>query len=280
MAHLTDRDLGIADWLDRLGVLTTQQISTGFFTSPITASHRLNKLRALAVVDRFHRPRTGGGFSPWHWVIGPLGARITAAAHGQPAPTARLLRQRRDRMADSTQLGHRLGTNQFVIDLHAHARHQPHCALYWWSDTETHARYLRRIHPDAHGLWWQDQASTGWFLEYDTGTERLTHLLDKIDAYDELAHDGGPAYPVLFHLPSVQRETHLHQRLAQRRPGPTPVATALHTPGAPDNPAGAVWSLVGDPRPRRRLTELPSGHGNPASPYAPNTREPYLAEDV
>ena len=82
-AHLTDRDRQIADWLDRHGVLTTAQITAVFFASPITAAHRLAKLRTVGLVDRFHRPIASGGFGPWHWVIGPLGAEITAASRDE-----------------------------------------------------------------------------------------------------------------------------------------------------------------------------------------------------
>src|SRR5205814_6366187 len=78
-AHLTDRDRQIADWLDRHGVLTTAQITAAFFASPITAAHRLAKLRTAGLVDRLHRPTTSRRLGPWHWVLGPLGAQITAA---------------------------------------------------------------------------------------------------------------------------------------------------------------------------------------------------------
>src|SRR5207249_3901895 len=66
-SRLTSRDRIIIDWLDRHGVLTTAQITAAFFTSPITASHRLAKLRGIGVIDRFHRPFPTGGFGPWHW---------------------------------------------------------------------------------------------------------------------------------------------------------------------------------------------------------------------
>jgi hypothetical protein len=279
LSHLTDRDLAIADWLDRHGVFTTGQLATAFFTSPITASHRLAKLRDLTLVDRFHRPLVGGGFGPWHWVIGPLGAGIAAARDVSP-PTARALRERHARLAASSQLIHRLGTNQFFVDLHAYARRSDGAVqlVRWWSDRETADRYLRRIHPDGHALWSEDATTIGLFLEYDSGSQHLDRLVGKLDAYDQLARDGGPAYPVLFWLHATARERHLHQRLAGRRPGPVAVATAVR--GTAADPAGPVWALVGDPHPRRRLVDLPHDHGLPDSPYNPHSRDSWLEPDT
>ncbi len=280
-AHLTDRDLTIADWLDRHGVLTTAQITTAFFASPITAAHRLAKLRALAIVDRFHRPLPGGGFGSWHWVIGPLGAELTATARDTRPPTPRALRQRHAKLANPRQLPHRLGTNQFFVDLHAHARHRDDAQLLlWWSEHDTAERYQGRVHPDGHALWSQDGATIGLFLEYDTaGRQDLGRLVDKLDAYDALARDGGPAYPVLFSLHAADRERNLHELLAEQQPGPVPVATTVRDATTGSNPAGAVWALAGDPQPRRRLIELPSRHSRPGSLYNPHGRDGTLNLD-
>ena len=278
-SHLTSRDLTIADWLDRHGVLTTAQLTAAFFTSPITAAHRLAKLRAIGLVDRFHRPMPTGGFGPWHWVIGPLGAQITAAARDTTEPTPRALRTRHAKLVDSAKLPHLLGTNQFFIDLHAHARHHEDTALVrWWSEHDTTLRYRTRIHPDGHALWRQDNIVMGLFLEYDRSTEDLERLVRKLTAYDQLAADGGPAYPVLFWLHSAQREDNLHAALAQRRRvGPVPVATAVRGNG--HGPAGPVWTLAGG-RGRRTLGELPYDHGDPDSMYNPNLHDPDLDQQL
>ena len=272
-AHLSDRDRQIADWLDRHGVLTTAQITAAFFASPITAAHRLAKLRALTLIDRFHRPLSGGGFGPWHWVIGPLGAEVAAAARNEPAPTRRALRRRHARLADSSHLAHLLGTNQFFINLHTHARCSGGTAQLrlWWSERDSVDRFLRRVRPDGHALWREGGTTIGLFLEYDTaGAESLARLVEKLDTYDDLVRDGGPAYPVLFWLHATNRETHLHQMLTDRGPGLVPVATGVHDHVGVD-PAGPVWRLAGDPRPaRRRLAELPSRHGRPDSIYNPH----------
>ncbi len=273
-AHLTDRDRTILDWLDRHDVLTTGQLTTALFGSPTTAAHRLAKLRVLGLVDRFHRPLPGGGFGPWHWVIGPLGAQLTAAARGEPAPTPAALRRRHARTADSSQLAHRLGTNEFFIRLHLHTRTHPQTRLLvWWSERETSRRFGRRIRPDGHALWAEHGQRVGMFLEYDTGTEDLARLSAKLDLYHELARDGGPAYPVLFWLPTPARETHLHRVLTDRHHDPTavavPVATGVHHPAA--DPAARVWWLAGErSATRRRLVELPSRDGTPEGVYNPH----------
>ena len=75
---------------------------------------------------------------------------------------------------------------------------------------------------------------------------------------------------MLFWLHAADREAHLHEALADREPGPVPVATGVHDRPA-TNPAGRVWWLVGDQQPgRRRLAELPSRHGRTDSIYNPH----------
>lgn len=284
-SRLTGRDRTIIDWLDRHGVLTTAQLTAALFTSPTTASHRLAKLRAIGVVDRFHRPLPAGGFGPWHWVIGALGARIAAAGRNTTPPTPAAVRARHDRLTDSATLAHLLGTNQFFIDLHVYTRQHPHTRLVrWWSEHETVQRYQGRVHPDGHALWRDGDGDhavvIGLFLEYDRGTEQLRRLVAKVDAYDLLAYDGGPAYPVLFLLGSAQRETALHNEFAGRPDGPAPVATAVRGPRRLD-PADAVWALVGQPGRRRALAELPCDHGDPDNAFTtPNLHDPGLDQEL
>jgi hypothetical protein len=273
-AHLTDRDRTIIDWVDRHGVLTTTQLTAAWFTSPTTAAHRLAKLRALGLLDRFHRPAPGAWFTPWHWVIGPLGAQITAATAGTSAPTPQTLRARHAALANSTKLTHLLGVNQFFIDLHVHTRHHPDTTLVrWWSEAETAERFHGLIHPDGHALWRHGDTLIGVFVEHDTGSEPLHRVVGKLAAYDQLAANGGPRYPILFWLPNHARETHLRHELTQHRAGrEQAVATAVATPGGP-GPAGGVWALTDRPG-RWALHQLPSTHGDPHSPYTPALTEP------
>jgi len=281
-SRLTSRDRTIIDWLDRHGVLTTAQITAAMFTSPTTASHRLAKLRAMNVIDRFHHPFPTGGFGPWHWVIGPLGARIAAAARDTKPPTPGAVRARHDRLTDSVTLPHLLGTNQFFIDLYTHTRRHPQTRLVrWWSEHETTRRYSARLHPDGHALWRDHDTVTGLFLEYDRGGEQIWRLVKKLAPFDQIAAEGGPAYPVLFSLNSTVREADLHDEFTRRPHGPVPVATTVRTINGP-GPAGPVWSLVGDQGPRRFLAELPFHHGNPDNAMAtiPNLDDPDLDHEL
>ncbi|MHB1555547.1 MAG: replication-relaxation family protein, partial [Acidimicrobiales bacterium] len=66
--HLTDRDRSICSLLAEHRVLTTDQIGTVTFDSPISARHRLATLYRLRVLDRF-RPFRRVGTAPNHWVL-------------------------------------------------------------------------------------------------------------------------------------------------------------------------------------------------------------------
>jgi hypothetical protein len=146
----------------------------------------------------------------------------------------------------------------------------------WWSEHDTSRRYHQRIHPDGHALWQADAITVGVFLEYDTGTEDLARLVRKLDAYDQLAADAGPAYPVLFWLHSTTREQHLHNALTHRpRPGTVAAASAVRGIGSP---AEAVWTL--DAHRRCTLTQLPFDHGDPDSIYNPNLHDPTLDQQL
>jgi hypothetical protein len=87
--------------------------------------------------------------------------------------------------------------------------------------------------------------------------------LAKLPGYARLAVTGGRRYPVLFWLPSKEREMNL-QRLLRLQAPPVPVATAVHDA----DPAAQVW-LPADSWRRVRLADLPSGHG-PDSAHNPN----------
>ena len=101
------------------------------------------------------------------------------------------------------------------------------------------------------------------------GTEPLTRVTAKLEAYQRLARSGGPHYPVLFWLPNVEREAHLQQAL-RRSPPPVPVATATHD----TDPAGPVW-LSADGWQRVSLAELPNNHGRDSASN-PNWRDGQL----
>src|SRR5580692_5968011 len=80
-SHLTDRDRYLCRLLYEHRVLTTEQVADVGFDSAITARHRLAILADLDVVERF-RPLRQSGSSPWHYVLGAIGAAVVAVERG------------------------------------------------------------------------------------------------------------------------------------------------------------------------------------------------------
>jgi hypothetical protein len=263
LAQLTDRDRHLLELLHDHKVLTTEQIATALFPNLDTAQHRLVRLYRLGVTERFRWLREGGGSYSWRYTIGPLGAAYVAALRGLDPPRRGNLIARRQRLATSPTLHHTIGANQFGVDLLSHARTHPGTKLVrWWSAQQTCAPWAfgfevrARLFPDGHGIWTERDHTVGWFLEYDTGTEPLPRLVEKLASYREFVYSRGPAFPVLFWLHSAAREHRLHQRLGTERLA-VPVATAARDHTGPTHPAQAVWTLHGDSGHRRRLADLP-----------------------
>jgi hypothetical protein len=234
-------------------------------------------LRRLGFIDRILRPRPGAR-SATHWVPGAMSARYVALSRGHRPPSRASLRERQDSVLARPDLDHLVGVNQFFVDLLAHARAHAGSGLdRWWSEQRTTAALGRRVRPDGHGVWHDaGTAAVAWFLEMDNGTEPLGRLVAKLEPYRRLRRDGGPAYPVLFWLPTRRREQNLHRRLAEARPTGVVVATAARDSLDGHSPAEAVWRLPGNGRGRARLAELPCAMGQPG-PYHPGP--PTAAED-
>ena len=134
VGRLTERDRLLCRLLDDHRVLTTAQVADVGFTGERRARMRLSELYALDVLDRF-RPQTWGSPSPFHWVLGPLGAALVAAEHGlDPADLAWRRRLVGD-LAASQRLAHLVGTNGFFCALCRSARTRTGCRLEeWWSE--------------------------------------------------------------------------------------------------------------------------------------------------
>lgn len=273
VAHrLRPRDYTIAALLEQHTTLTTDQLTAVLFSSAITCRHRLTALRSFGFIERFIRRSSGSVPPSVCWVPGPLSARLTSLAAGQNPPSARMLRERQDRVYASPFLAHLIATNEFFVRLLAHARQREHTALRrWWSERAAAGAFGQRIHPDGHGVWADQGREIGFFLELDRGTEPLGRLADKLNSYRRLVAEGGPPYAVLFDLPNRTREQNLHRRLADR-PEPR-LIVATTSPEAGDNPARPVWRLVGNGRHRIGLIDLPGGHGQPG-PLNPGPPRP------
>ncbi|GAA1748580.1 replication-relaxation family protein [Streptomonospora arabica] len=270
--RLTDRDRRLLRLIWRHRVLTTDQLTALGWTSYNTAKQRLALLYRLRALDRL-RPWKPRGGSPWHYVLDAPGAEILAAEHGQ---SLREFGYRRDRALapiTSTALAHLRGANQVFVDLYAHTRNQTNDAhLDWWTESECADLYGDIVRPDGGGTWTIANTRVGFYLEYDMGTERLRRLVEKVQAYGELAQTTAAPFVVLFVLPGERREAHLRRALGSR---PTiPVATAVH--GA--HPAEAVWVRTDDAHlhPRRLIDLAPN---NP-TPHQPTLFDPGEEDDV
>jgi hypothetical protein len=141
---------------------------------------------------------------------------------------------------------------------------------------------------DGLGVWAERDVRLCFYLEYDTGTEQLRRLVEKVSAYlGERAHFRGErdrrvwveslAGMVLFWLPSTRRETALRELLVRAETGPLPIATAARDHGDPDGPAGQVWlplPILGEiapPSRRMRIGQLAAGIGGTEPGGQPST---------
>jgi hypothetical protein len=251
LSRLTDRDLQLLDWLADHQVLTTPQIDHALFGSPRFTQRRLLTLHRAGLVDRFRALRPGGGSYPWHHVLAPLGAQLIAATRDQPPPRRAETTRRIRRIATSRTLDHLLGVNQFFTDLAGHARTHPGAALErWWPETRCAAPgafapgLISPVRPDGHGIYREHDRRVAFYLEHDTGSTSLDILAGKAIGYATHVAKGGPAWPLLFWLPSQTRESHLRHLLRDALFS-LPVATAARR-SADGNctPADPVWRAL------------------------------------
>jgi hypothetical protein len=244
-SQLTHRDHVLLGWLYDHGVLTSFQISHALFSSLDFCQRRLRKLARLGLVARFRPHKPDGGSYPYHYVIDQLGAEVVAASRAERPPRRDHARTERRRWTSAHTLAHRLGVNQFFIDLAGYARtHRDAELRRWWPESACRRSgaftrpedpglvraYHPRVRPDGHGVWVDQCVEVPFFVEYDTGTEPLGSLVGKLAGYGELAATVGQVWPVLFWLHSAVRERNLRRWLVDERLT-IPVATgAVTTP--------------------------------------------------
>jgi hypothetical protein len=270
-SQLTSRDRILLGWLYDHGVLTSFQIAHALFSSLDFCQRRLRTLHRLRLVARFRPQRADGGSYPYHYVIDQLGAEVVAAGRDERPPRRDHARTQRRRWTSSRVLTHRLGINQFFIDLAGYARTHPDAQLRRWLPESACAHagaftsrdapglmraYQPRVRPDGYGLWAEGGVQVPAFVEYDSGGEQLDVLVDKLPDYRDLFAAIGRVWPVLFWLPSAARERNLRRLLAEAPP-PVPVATAArdHAANAGLCPAQAVWATTSG-HDRLRLADL------------------------
>jgi hypothetical protein len=245
--RLTERDLRILDTLHLHRVLTTPQIGELFFsgTTSRAAQRRLLGFAENDLADRF-TPRHPGWNAPHHWTLGPEGARVVATRLGL---TPKQIGYRPDthlRLRASTRLGHATGLAQTYVRFATTARATPGATLQrWWSEARCSTAWGHRVCPDGYLRWHQDGTTLDAFVEYDTGTEPLVRLTEKISRYRDLAVETRLATPVLFVVPGPRRLTSLCRVLDG---GPrVPVHVTTHARLAYPGPTRPVWRRAGDP---------------------------------
>ncbi|WP_052372387.1 replication-relaxation family protein [Amycolatopsis taiwanensis] len=259
--------MSLLSYLDRHRVLTALQVTRLLFGSPHHARHRLTALYNRGVLARFRR-EVWPGSQPWRYTLGHVGATVHAAATDNPLPKPSTVTEKVLRLANSPHTEHLLGVNEFFTRLAGAARAHNGCVLrQWWPETITADACGGIVRPDGYGEYTDPHGTLGFFYEHDTGTETLDTLTDKITKYAELAR-AGITKPVLFRLPSLAREQHLHVAITRRWPAGVPVliATTAADHSAPCEPAtDAVWLPAGHTR-HHTLTELAArgAHRHPA----------------
>lgn len=111
----------------------------------------------------------------------------------------------------SQRLGHMTGASWFFVAL-VHSREHGSGELRQWSSERETAEYLYdglradpATHPDGMGVWAEGGRDIAFPLEYDTGSEHLPQLADKLPGYADLArHPACLAFrmPILFCFPT------------------------------------------------------------------------------
>jgi hypothetical protein len=169
-------------------------------------------------------------------------------------------------LIQSPKTNHLLGVNSFFTDLAGYARRHPGTKLQrWWPESRTAnspSAVLAtgpRVRPDGHGIFVEEGRTVAFFLEYDTGTEPIRTLVDKLDGYAALGQQGTYC-PVLFYLHSHTREQNLHERIGTCHNAFVATAVRSAAAGPEASPADRVWLLHGahDSGDRLRLSGLPS----------------------
>jgi hypothetical protein len=274
-SRLTARDRWLIDILAEHQILTGAQITRLCFTNPRTAQVRLATLHQLGVVDRaktFHGPTAGR----YHYALGPGGARVLAAHRGVSVAELGYRRDQLFTLLVSPRLPHLVGVNGLFVALAHASRTLPEGRglTVWWPESRAVALWGSFVRPDGYGTWHTPTHRLDFHVEYDTGTETLARVLDKLPGYARLATASSITSPLLLWLPTPAREAHLRARLAEQPNHYSfPIVTASPHPASqhsddPDSNTAAapVWLPTGTTE-RMTLTQLADRYGTPNSPH-------------
>jgi Replication-relaxation len=253
-SRLAHRDRTVLALVAEHQVLTTWQLLALVFPSAARAQRRLRELTELGMLFRTQPHRAQGGSAPFHYLLGYRGAQLLAAQRGASPPRPAVHAERIVRTLEAPTLRHLPGVNQFFADLAGYGRGlgkdcsalpEGEGLVSWHSETWIRKYYRPPIRPDGYGRWTQHGRSLGFFLEYDTGTEPLGRVADKLDDYTGRYLDTARQLTgmVLFWVATHRREHGLRQALEAKH-CPVPIATASRDHDHPDGPAGEIWSVL------------------------------------
>jgi hypothetical protein len=268
--RLSDRDRQLCQLLYDHQVLTSGQLAQLLGVPARTLQQRLSDLAAFKVVDRF-RPHTrvGAGSAPYHYLLGESGARVLAADAGTSLEGLGWQRDRLVTLANANgALAQLLGVNGLLAAL-THATHtRPGYRLVcWWPARYCQARWGPLIAPDAYAHWQDPAGEVDFFLHHDPGQSELEQLVGLLAGYNDLAAATGITTPVLWWLPSPDREAGL-RRLLAAQPLLVPAATATPACGHPADP---VWLPTSSPDGGRRYRLGALGRAEPWQPTGTRT---------
>lgn len=253
LRRFNDRDTWAVSMIAEHQVLTTAQLTTlGFRPDQQVAERRLRILARRGWLDRFGTfTRTGD--VEIVWCLGPLGADIDAGFTDRPPSPARTYR-RRERLRTSPDLDLLMETNQFFVDLAAHARTTAHTDLReWWSPRTCLAVTAPDRQRAWHGAYVHRGERHGFWLEPDPGDTSVAALAGRVHHYPAIAERTGLA-TLLFRTTDPQREQDLHRQLARLNLRQLTVATTHPDAG---HPADTVWLPAGGSE-RIALHQLPT----------------------
>ncbi|WP_435113822.1 replication-relaxation family protein [Nocardiopsis synnemataformans] len=124
------------------------------------------------------------------------------------------------------------------------------------------------MRPDAYLCWKQDGTVADVFVEYDTGTESLTQLKNKMPGYARLARESKLPSIVVVLVHSDQREDNAARALAASCTNRVGVYLSTHARLAQQGAAEPIWRLAGDPT-RVSLRDLPRAYPNSTQEKGP-----------
>lgn len=247
------RDQTILDFIFEHRCLTTHHICDLFFESPRTARERMRELCEMDLVRRFQpQALPGEGSQPFHYVLGPVGARLVAASRGTDLRTLGYRSGLEEQIAFSPRLAHLLDINTFFCRLAWVCRRRGY-KFEFWSELHCLRHWGSVVRPDGSGLVRWNGAKLHFFLEMDRGTEKPWRLAEKLPRYTETAYLEDSPKVLLFCFTEIEREVGARKAF---RGCELTVATStldIHV----ERPLGSNWLEVASTR-RRSLLDV--GH--------------------